>query len=118
MFPELSLTGYEPELARSLAIHSDDSRLTPLQEISDQYNIILCVGAPTINNDDLFISMIIFHPYKERVTYSKQYLYPPKKVYLQPDILPVSFPTMKKTRLHPLYATSYPTVSMQAMHAK
>lgn len=79
MFPELSLTGYEPELARNLAIHPDDSRLTPLQKISDEHHVILCVGSPTVNNNDLFISMIIFQPNKERITYSKQYLYPTEK---------------------------------------
>jgi predicted amidohydrolase len=35
IFPELSLTGYEPELARELAINQDDTRLDGLQEISD-----------------------------------------------------------------------------------
>lgn len=79
MFPELSLTGYEPELAKDLATNSNDNRLIPLQEISNKYNIILCVGIPTRNNDELFISMIIFRPNKERVTYSKQYLYPTEK---------------------------------------
>lgn len=79
MFPELSLTGYEPESAKELATNSNDNRLIPLQEISDKYNIILCVGIPTRNNDELFISMIIFRPNKERVTYSKQYLYPTEK---------------------------------------
>ena len=101
MFPELSLTGYEPELARSLAIHSDDSRLTPLQEISNQYNIILCVGAPTINNDDLFISMIIFHPYKERVTYSKQYLYPSEEGIFTAGHTPCIIPYDEKNRIAP-----------------
>ena len=101
MFPELSLTGYEPELARSLAIHSDDSRLTPLQEISNQYNIILCVGAPTINNDDLFISMIIFHPYKERVTYSKQYLYPSEEGIFTAGHTPCIIPYDEENRIAP-----------------
>lgn len=101
MFPELSLTGYEPELARSLAIHSDDSRLTPLQEISDQYNIILCVGAPTINNDDLFISMIIFHPNRERVTYSKQYLYPSEEGIFTAGHTPCIIPYDEENRIAP-----------------
>lgn len=79
MFPELSLTGYEPELAKDLATNSNDNRLIPLQEISDKYNIILCVGIPTRNNNELFISMIIFRSNKERITYSKQYLYPTEK---------------------------------------
>lgn len=32
MFPELSLTGYEPGLAKELATHSMDDRLNPLQK--------------------------------------------------------------------------------------
>lgn len=79
MFPELSLTGYEPDLARELATTSYDGRLTPLQEMSDKNNIIIAVGLPTINGNDLFISMIVFQPGKERITYSKQYLYPTGK---------------------------------------
>ena len=76
MFPELSLTGYEPELAKNLATHSEDSRLDALQTRSDQQNIIICAGLPTKLDEKLFISMVIFQPYKQRITYSKQYLYP------------------------------------------
>jgi predicted amidohydrolase len=79
MFPELSLTGYEPELARELATTSEDKRLNPLQELSDSNKISIFVGLPTKYNDDIFISMIIFQPNKERITYSKQYLYPTEK---------------------------------------
>lgn len=76
MFPELSLTGYEPELAEELATDAGDERLAPLQVISDKNKIVIGVGLPTINGNDIFISMIIFQPYQERITYSKQYLYP------------------------------------------
>ncbi|ESU26122.1 nitrilase/cyanide hydratase and apolipoprotein N-acyltransferase [Flavobacterium limnosediminis JC2902] len=79
MFPELSLTGYEPELADQLATTKDDSRLDELQKLSNNENIIICVGLPTKNNNNLFISMIIFQPNKDRITYSKQYLYPTEK---------------------------------------
>ena len=79
MFPELSLTGYEPELANNLATNSNDDRITSLQKISDTHQIILCVGLPTKKNNKLFVSMIIFQPNKERITYSKQYLYPTEK---------------------------------------
>ncbi|EAV1697402.1 hypothetical protein H8Q20_004914 [Salmonella enterica] len=33
-FPELSLTGYEPEMAKDLAL-ADESSLSPLQVLSD-----------------------------------------------------------------------------------
>ena len=76
IFPELSLTGYEPELARQLATTKNDERLNQFQNISDVQNIIICVGLPTKVKNDIFISMIIFQPNKERISYSKQYLYP------------------------------------------
>jgi len=75
VFPELSLTGYEPELAIQLATTSSDKRLDKLQELSDKNKIIIGVGLPTIEDDKVFVSMIIFQPSKERITYSKQYLY-------------------------------------------
>jgi predicted amidohydrolase len=74
-FPELSLTGYEPTLAPELATTQEDKRLDIFQEISDRTKIVIGVGLPTNENDQLFISIIIFQPNKERLTYSKQYLY-------------------------------------------
>jgi len=79
VFPELSLTGYEPDLADRLASNQDDTRLDEMQRLSDSNNITIGVGMPTRNEQDVFVSMIIFQPNKERITYSKQYLYPPEK---------------------------------------
>ncbi|MBP8943456.1 MAG: carbon-nitrogen hydrolase family protein, partial [Saprospiraceae bacterium] len=36
IFPELSITGYEPNLAHDLALHPDDARLEVFQHLSDQ----------------------------------------------------------------------------------
>ena len=79
VFPELSLTGYEPELAECLATHQDDARLDDIQSLSDENGITIGVGLPTKDEGDVLISMIIFQPHKERTTYSKQYLYPPEE---------------------------------------
>lgn len=76
IFPELSLTGYEPELAKDLATTQDDKRLDVFQEISDKNAVVIGVGLPTKENGNVHISMIIFQPNKERITYSKQHLYP------------------------------------------
>lgn len=76
VFPELSLTGYEPELARQLATTKSDVRLDSLQELSDKNKLIIGAGLPTIDDDKIFVSMVIFQPDKERIIYSKQYLYP------------------------------------------
>lgn len=74
-FPELSLTGYEPELAKKLATNHDDNRLDIFQEISDKKNIVIGLGLPTATESKIRISMIIFEPNKTRQTYSKQQLH-------------------------------------------
>lgn len=79
VFSELSLIGYEPDLAERLATNQDDIRLDELQNLSDKNGIIIGIGLPTKDEGDIFVSMIIFQPHKERITYSKQYLYPPEK---------------------------------------
>jgi len=75
IFPELSLTGYEPELAKELATDKDDSRFDDFQKISDSKNIIIGAGMPVKSDPGILISMIIFQPHKPRHTYSKQYLH-------------------------------------------
>lgn len=48
VFPELSLTGYEPASARDLAITPSDCRLEPLVEVARRRHISVIVGAPLI----------------------------------------------------------------------
>ena len=74
-FPELSLTGYEPKLAKDLSITQDDPSLEDFQKISDTKNITIGLGMPTISEAGIYISMIIFQPNKSRQTYSKQHLH-------------------------------------------
>ncbi len=45
-FPELSLTGYEPELANELATKPDDQRLDRFQILSDSLHITIGLGLP------------------------------------------------------------------------
>lgn len=74
-FPELSLTGYEPELAKNLASNQNDNRLDVFQQISDNNKILIGLGLPTIAESQIRISMIIFEPNRRRQTYSKQQLH-------------------------------------------
>lgn len=46
VFPELSLTGYERELGRQLAMGSQDQRLLPLLAEAQRLDITVVVGAP------------------------------------------------------------------------
>ena len=75
IFSELSLTGYEPELAQKLAVDKDDIRFDDFQKISSVDQIIIGVGLPIKKGSGVCISMLIFHPNKERQIYFKQYLH-------------------------------------------
>lgn len=75
VFPELSISGYEPTLAQELATTADDNRFDAFQRISDQNNILISIGAPIINGDKVSIGMIIFQPNEARKSYLKKYLY-------------------------------------------
>lgn len=61
-FPELSLTGYEPELAKDLVINQNDSKLDDFQQISDINKMTIGLGIPTKTKTGIQISMIVFQP--------------------------------------------------------
>ncbi|PHS63382.1 MAG: carbon-nitrogen hydrolase family protein [Flavobacterium sp.] len=79
VFPELSLTGYEPNLANKLATDQNDLRLNEFQELSDKCKISIGVGLPTKTENGILISMVIFQPNQQRQTYSKQELHSDEK---------------------------------------
>ncbi len=74
-FPELSITGYEPALAAELATTQADSIFDEFQKMSDERKICIGVGMPTPAEEAVKISMIIFQPGTDRITYSKQMLH-------------------------------------------
>ncbi|MDI3319772.1 carbon-nitrogen hydrolase family protein [Pinibacter soli] len=75
VFPELSLTGYEPAMAAGLATNIDDKRLDAFQKVSDKQRITICVGLPIKNDAGVCISMVIVQPAELRQLYSKTYLH-------------------------------------------
>ncbi len=75
VFPELSLTGYEPGLSKTLATHQDDKRFDIFQVISDTENICICSGIPTNGSSGILISMLVFQPGLPRQSYSKRFLH-------------------------------------------
>ncbi|MBZ4191263.1 carbon-nitrogen hydrolase family protein [Niabella beijingensis] len=74
-FPELSVTGYEPELAEQLATNREDQRFNDFQLLSDNNKITIGIGMPTVARAGIHISMIIFQPHVPRQVYSKQELH-------------------------------------------
>jgi predicted amidohydrolase len=81
IFPELSLTGYEPTLAKGLATDPDDKRLDDFQEISNIGQISIGVGVPAKSDAGICISMILFQPHMARRAYSKGYLHPDEEEF-------------------------------------
>ena len=75
VFPELSLTGYEPDLAATLAFSTDDNRLASLRALARQYRMTLVVGAPAQNGPDKpAIGGFVFTPDGGALTYLKMHL--------------------------------------------
>ncbi|MDJ1479145.1 carbon-nitrogen hydrolase family protein [Cytophagaceae bacterium YF14B1] len=75
IFPELSITGYEPTLADALATTPDDSRFEVFQTLSDIHQIIIGIGIPTRDLTGLHISMVLYQPQAPYQVYSKKYLH-------------------------------------------
>lgn len=75
VFPELSITNYEPDLAKALATDIENAIFNPFQEISNKGKITIGIGMPTKATEGIHISMLIFQPNKKRNVYSKQMLH-------------------------------------------
>lgn len=113
VFPELSLTGYEPSLAQALATTKEDERFEGLQRMSDRYGIWIGAGMPIKEDaagsvpggegvtagdrgregviagdkggrERVQIGMVIFRPDEERIVYAKQYLHADEQPFFVP----------------------------------
>lgn len=84
LFPELSLTSYEPELAEKLAVESNDPRLDEFQEISNANRISIGLGAPVQSDLGIQIGMFIFQPDLPCKVYAKQYLHSDEQPFFVP----------------------------------
>lgn len=93
LFPEMSLTGYEREIAGRLHFTSDDVRFEDIQTASSAKDIIVTVGAPLMIDEKLYISSIIFHPDKEKEIYLKKFLHPGEETvfHTRPGFTPYTF---------------------------
>ena len=94
VFPELSITGYEPELAAALATSPDDMRFSEFQQTSNDGNISIAIGLPVRNSNGVSISLLIFQPGQARKLYSKKYLHQDELPFFVPG---ESFPVLTGT---------------------
>jgi predicted amidohydrolase len=74
VFPELSLVGYEMDLAQSLAFSREDPRLNPLREVAASCSILLVVGAPVQLAEHLYLGAFLIYPDGEVDLYTKHRL--------------------------------------------
>lgn len=81
IFPELSITGYEPTLAKSKATTPDDPRFAVFQTLSDKHHLSIGIGVPIHAATGVTISLLLFQPAQARSLYSKQYLHPDEEPF-------------------------------------
>ena len=74
VFPELSLTGYELDLAGELAFSDSDPRLFPLVESAASHRLTVVVGAPVKLGSRLHIGAFILSPDRTVDLYTKRHL--------------------------------------------
>ncbi len=114
IFPELSLTGYEPSLAAALATDEHDERLAIFQRLSDEHAITIAVGLPTRHNAGVCISLMIFQSKLPRRTYSKAYLHRDEEPFFVPGERFVGLIGDNNTALAICYELSVPEHAAQA----
>lgn len=79
VFPELSLTGYEPALVAGLVLAADDAVLAPLRDAARTAGMALVVGAPVspvVAGGKPAIGAWVFEADGSAALYRKRYLHP------------------------------------------
>jgi predicted amidohydrolase len=89
VFPELSLIGYEPEIAASLALTDDDVRLEPLRRLMLEHHLTTMIGAPIRTQDKPAIGTFILGPDGARQVYRKMHLGSSEVPLFSPGTVPI-----------------------------
>jgi predicted amidohydrolase len=75
VFPEMSLTGYELDLAEELAFTLYDDRVDPIVSLAVKHNMIIIAGAPLRLDSNLFIGALIISPDRSISAYAKHHVH-------------------------------------------
>lgn len=114
VFPELSLTGYEPDLGAELAMSTRDERLAPLTALAREHHIHALAGAPLRNSSSKpSIGALWIDAGGHTKAYRKMHLGSSEKCYFQVGNTPLTFDASG----HRL-GVSICADSSQPMHAK
>ena len=82
VFPELSLTGYEPTLAADNAIDADNEILLPLQQVADELGATIIAGCPIQSAEDRpYIGAFIFRHRRNIELYRKRFVHSDEQPY-------------------------------------
>ena len=84
VFPELSLTNYEPELGRRCALDATDPRLLAFQRHADANGTAVAVGAPLRNEGKPIIALLVFAPGRAVTVIGKRHLHADEVPYFAP----------------------------------
>jgi len=86
VFPELSLTGYEPTLASVLAQGLDTSLMTPLRKYAREAKMTTVVGLPLRSkiHEKPLIAAFILHADGTLTVHTKQHLHTGEELYFSP----------------------------------
>ncbi|MCU4165331.1 carbon-nitrogen hydrolase family protein [Carboxylicivirga caseinilyticus] len=85
LFPELSLTSYVREEAKSLSISIYDEVINQLRQYAMDYNISIVAGAPVYSENGLHIGSFIITPEGGVDIYTKQYLHEGEDLFYKPS---------------------------------
>ncbi|MDG3087785.1 carbon-nitrogen hydrolase family protein [Vibrio hannami] len=99
VFPELSLTGYEPSLLAELAQEPSSAIFQEISKIAVNNNLTVIVGCPLQSEGSKpYIGAVIGHPSGDIEFYNKQYLHSGESAYCSAGSENYSF-TMKQTKI-------------------
>ena len=82
-FPELSLSGYEPELAHQYVTNTLDSLWDSIQLFCNRTGIVACIGMPSPGVVKPRISMFVVQPHTSILIYSKQKIHLDEMPYFE-----------------------------------
>ena len=74
LFPELSLTGYELDLARACALKPGDPWTERLAEAAAYHDVTVVAGAPLLVDSRLHLGALVFTPDGRELLYTKRHL--------------------------------------------
>lgn len=77
LFPELALSGYEPDWVATCTVEPDGNELAPLRALARKHQITLVLGAPLRSADVQrpYIGAIVLFPDGSHLTYHKRFLH-------------------------------------------